>query len=189
MLKRWTREEDRSIARQLKKGIVIGSVTVPRRKKGDIRKRAYRIKLIVKYKPAIKRREQRWAIVKACLASGDKTQKQLVAESGLTDDIIRAVLEQNRSEIHISGRMVESPKGRRYGTVWALGAGEDKPEFDRDDSLAAVLFESRGDPEAAMIAEARERLREVEERGELIRRDPFVAALFGKYTPAPRVSL
>ncbi|MFM0226170.1 hypothetical protein [Paraburkholderia dipogonis] len=35
-----------------------------------------------------------------------------------------------------------------------------------------------------MIAEAKQRLREIEARGELIRRDPLVVALFGQYRPA-----
>lgn len=188
MLKRWTPAEDKRIATQLGNDVQIAKVVVPGRKKGDIRKRAYRIGLIEPYKPMIARRTLEWSAVKRCLEGGAKTLKQLAASSGLSQDTVRGVLKRNRSEVHISGRVVDSPTGRRHATTWSLGAGDDAAPFNGDDSLAAALFEAGRDPEAAMIAEARQRLREVEARGELIRRDPFVAALFGRYQPAAQIN-
>ncbi|MFM0432374.1 hypothetical protein PQQ75_25410 [Paraburkholderia aspalathi] len=178
MSKRWLKTEDKRIARQLKKGIAIGDVLVPDRKKPDIRKRAYRIGLLVKYKPAIEKRAAQWAAVKAALESGDKSRKQLAKETGITDDTIRRILDRHRAEIHIADWVFASPHALRRTAMWRLGAGEDAVA---QDGVATV--ENRGDPEAAMIAEAKQQLREIEARGELIRRDPFVVALFGQYRP------
>ena len=189
MLRRWTTEEDAQIETQLKTGAVIGDVLVDGRKKSDIRKRAYRVGLLEKHRPTILRRARQWQAVKDCLSTEGKTLRQMAASTGLTKEVIRGVLKRNKSSVHISGRKVESPLGRRYAHVWSLGAGKDEPEFDADDTMAAALFEARRDPEAAMIAEARERLREVEARGELIRRDPYVTALFGQYRPQPQARL
>lgn len=176
MSKRWLKTEDNRIARQLKKGIAIGDVLVPDRKKPDIRKRAYRIGLLVKYKPAIEKRAAQWAAVKAALEAGDKSRRQLAIETGMTDDTIRRVLDRHRAEVHIADWVYASPSALRRSSMWRLGAGEDAVAQD-----GVVTVESRDDPEAAMIAEARQRLREIEARGELIRRDPYVEALFGRY--------
>lgn len=189
MLRRWTPEEDAQIEEQLKTGAVIGAVLVAGRKKSDIRKRAYRIGLLEKHLPTIQRRARQWRAVKDCLEAGGKTLNQMAALTGLTKEVIRGVLNRNRNNVHISGRKVESPLGRRHAHVWSLGAGKDEPEFDVDDTMAAALFEARRDPEAAMIAEARERLRETEARGALIRRDPYVTALFGQYCPQRQATL
>ncbi|MFM0163845.1 hypothetical protein PQR39_25960 [Paraburkholderia sediminicola] len=176
MSKRWLKTEDNRIARQLKKGIAIGEVLVPDRKKPDIRKRAYRIGLLVKYKPAIEKRAAQWAAVKTSLEAGDKSRKQLAIETGMTDDTIRRILDRHRAELHIADWVYASPNALRRSSMWRLGAGEDAVAQD-----GVVTVESRDDAEAAMIAEARQRLQEIEARGELIRRDPFVVALFGRY--------
>lgn len=176
MRKAWTEAEDKRIARQLAKGIVIGDVLVPSRKKSDIRKRAYRIGLLVKYKPTIEKRAAQWAKVKAALETGDKSRKQLVVATGMTDDTIRRVLERHRAELHVADWIFASPGALRRTGMWRLGAGEDAVAQD-----GVVTDVNRDDPEAAMVAEARQRLREIEARGELIRRDPFVTALFGQY--------
>jgi hypothetical protein len=89
------------------------------------------------------------------------------------------VLERHRAEIHIADWIFASPKALRRTAMWRLGAGEDAVAQD-----GVSTVENRGDPEAAMVAEARQRLQEIEARGELIRRDPYVAALFGQYRPS-----
>lgn len=155
---------------------------MPDRKKPDIRKRAYRIGLLVKYKPAIEKRAAQWVLVKTALEAGDKSRKQLEKETGMTDDTIRRVLDRHRAEIHIADWIFASPGALRRTAMWRFGAGEDAIA---QDGVATV--ENRGDPEAAMVAEAKQRLREIEARGELVRRDPFVAALFGQYRPAGAV--
>jgi hypothetical protein len=180
MRNRWTKEEDKRIARQLKNGVVIGGVRVTGRKKGDIQKRAYRIGLLVKHQSTIQRNTAQWATVKTALESGGKTIKQLSTEPGLTDDIVRRVIEQHRAELHVLDWSVESTKGRRRTKLWKLGAAEEVVDDGGSEATA-------DDPEVAMVAEARRRLREVEERGELIRRDPFVTALFGQYQPGNRL--
>ncbi|CAE6900931.1 hypothetical protein R70199_03689 [Paraburkholderia domus] len=176
MSKRWLKTEDNRIARQLKKGIAIGEVLVPDRKKADIRKRAYRIGLLVKYEPAIEKRVAQWAAVKTSLEAGDKSRKQLAIETGMTDDTIRRVLDRHRAELHIADWVYSSPSALRRSSMWRLGAGEDAVAPD-----GIVTVEKGTDPEAAMLSEARQRLREIEARGELIRRDPYVEALFGRY--------
>ncbi|MFM0226169.1 hypothetical protein [Paraburkholderia dipogonis] len=141
MSKRWTKTEDNRIARQLKKGIAIGEVVVPDRKNSDIRKRAYRIGLLVKYKPAIEKRTAQWAAVKTALESGDKSRKQLAKETGMTDDTLRRVLDRHRAELHIADWVFVSPRALRRTGMWRLGAGEDAVA---QDGVATV--ENRGDP-------------------------------------------
>lgn len=149
MSRRWQKTEDSQIARQLKKGITIGDVLVPDRKKSDIRKRAYRIGLLVKHKPTIERRAAQWAAVKTALEAGDKSRKQLAKETGMTDDTIRRVLDRHRADIHIADWVFASPYAVRRTAMWRLGAGEDGVVQD-----GVSTVENRGDPEAAMIAEA-----------------------------------
>ncbi|MDQ7982242.1 hypothetical protein QYH69_34015 [Paraburkholderia sp. SARCC-3016] len=180
MFKRWTSEEDESIDAQLKRGIKITKVKIPGRNKPDIRKRALRAGLIKKGPTPSEKHDIHWAAIEEALGRGGRTMKQLASETGMTLDVVRKLIKTRRAEVHIAGQVIQS--GRPNTNIWALGPGEDVVAHD------PVTDAVRDDPEAAMIAEARARLREVEARGELIRRDPFVAALFGKYTPSCRPS-
>jgi len=181
MSERWTPEEDTRIEKQLKRGIVISKVKVAGRKTPDIRKRAIRVGLIKKAPTFDDRRATQWMAIEASLTAGDKTLGQLVSETGMTLDVVRKVIKAYREQVHVSGR--DRATGGSAAKIWALGAREDAPDYDENDPVAVALFETQGDPEAAMIAEARERLRQAEARGELIRQDPFVTALFGQYQP------
>lgn len=185
MPKRWEESEDRQIEKQLKKGGAIGSVTVADRKPGDIRKRAVKLGLFVPFQGHIERRAEVWAIIEAHLTTGDKSIPEISAASGLGRCLVTNSIELNRARVHIADYGPELPGGRIGARIFTLGEGEDAPAPITGSGKRALKV-PEDDPEAAMIKEARGRLRKAEARGELIRRDPYVEALFGRYRPLLR---
>lgn len=181
-MKRWTAKEDALIERKLASKVDIKDVRVPGRHPSDVRKRAMKLGLFVPFQSHLERRAKRWEIIKAHLESGPKSIPELSAVSGLGRCVVTNAIDLNRSQVHVADWGPDLRGGRAGARIFALGEGEDVPAPERG-SHKHPLKVPEDDPEAAMIKEARQRLARVEARGELIRRDPYVEALFGRYKP------
>ena len=183
-MKRWSPEDDALIETQLAEKIDIKDVRVPDRHPSDIRKRAMKLGLFVPFQGHVERRARVWAIIEGHLKAGHKSIPELSAVSGLGRCVVTTAIELNRALVHVADYGPELPGGRAGARIFALGEGEDV-EAPVEGSGKRALKVPEDDPEAAMIREARQRLARAERRGELIRRDPYVEALFGRYK-APR---
>lgn len=182
-MKRWTPEDDALIERQLASKVEMKDVRVPDRHPSDIRKRAMKLGLFVPFQTHVERRARVWAIIEGHLKAGDKSIPELSAVSGLGRCVVTTVIELNRALVHVADHGPELPGGRAGARIFRLGEGEDAPPVEGSGKRALKVPED--DPEAAMVKEAKQRLERAERRGELIRRDPYVEALFGRYK-APR---
>lgn len=182
-MKRWSKEDDALIERQLAAKVDIKDVVVPDRHPVDIRKRAMKLGLFVPFQTHAERRARVWAIIEAQLKAGDKSIPELSAVSGLGRCVVTAAIELNRALVHVADYGPELPGGRAGARIFSLGEGEDAEAPVKGNGKRALKV-PEDDPEAALIKEARQRLARAERRGELIRRDPYVEALFGQYRPA-----
>ncbi|CAN7645288.1 hypothetical protein [Paraburkholderia terricola] len=183
-MKRWTPREDALIERQLASKVDLVDVRVRGRHPSDVRKRAMKLGLFVPFQGHAERRAKRWDIIERCLTAGPKSIPELSAVSGLGRCVVTNVIELNRALVHVVDYGPELPGGRAGARIFALGEGEDASAPVKGSGKRALKV-PEDDPEAAMIKEAKQRLARAERRGELIRRDPYVEALFGRYK-APR---
>lgn len=186
-MKKWSQEDDALIERQLAAQVDINDVRVQDRHPRDIRKRAMKLGLFAPFQGHVERRARVWAIIEAHLKAGAKSIPELSAVSGLGRCVITNAIELNRALVHIACYGPELPGGRAGARIFALGEGEDAPAPVAGSGRRSLKVPD-DDPEAAMVKEAKQGLARAERRGELIRRDPYVEALFGRYKAPRRAS-
>jgi hypothetical protein len=179
---RWSPEDDAILKDQLAKKKIVARVVVAGRSPKNIRRRAYRLKLI---EVAGVRSQGSWHAIKLLIKETGMTVREIVEKTGFDTSSIANAIRTHRKEVHVSDYAVMKHARGRRAKVWRFGEGDDAVEqvvamssISGDDEFLDDV-----DPAIAMLAEAKKRLRKDEEGGRLIRRDELVEALYGRYVP------
>src|SRR5260370_27313237 len=98
-MRRWAPEDDTLLKDQLADGKKVSQVVVPGRSSRNMRRRAYRIKLIGVESGT--RPAGSWLAIKPRIAARGMTTRELVAETGFDKSSIANAIRTHRKELHV----------------------------------------------------------------------------------------